>query len=127
MRIVYRTFITLTLLLSLGSAAHAGMLASGAILANTGDQAFCIPSNVGTGNVTLQSVRILFYDGTNIVFGSSCTATLAAGNSCYSAGPIPQDGEVRCEISVAGSTRNVRGTLQVKDSSGAIRAVTDAR
>lgn len=127
MRIVNRTLTALTLILGLSGAASAGTLASGAILANTGDQALCIPSNVGTGNVTVQSVRILFYEGSNLVFGSSCSATLAAGNSCYSVANVPQDGEVRCEISVAGNAKTVRGTLQVKDSAGVIRAVTDAR
>src|SRR5687768_4542090 len=100
-------------------------IATGAIDTVAGDDAVCMPSNVSPTDVTLISVRILDFAGSDVQCCSSCTSAFPAGRTCFSLAHITSGTHIRCEITFAEKTRprehdreggvrtsKIRGTLQ---------------
>jgi hypothetical protein len=111
------------LLLGLSSA-QAAELAGGPIDGGfVQDTAVCYFFNAGDGFVTLGNARITGLNGSAIPLtvnecGAVFPAVLPNGHSCGIAGKVSNNTIYSCQASVMPSKRDVRGVLEMRDSSG---------
>lgn len=112
-------------LLAIGFTAQADILAGGHIYGGpTQKQAICYIYNAGTGPATITSKAIVREPGINLSFVyDSCASngsTLAAGASCGIAANIVNNLAHACRVVVSPSGADVRGSLELRTSTGTV-------
>lgn len=114
-------------LISSGIAVDADTLAKITYGGPTQSYAVCYLYNAGTGPVNLTTKAIYSEGGSALTINnSSCGATLAAGSSCgFSALVMP--GATACHAVVSPSAADVRGEMQIRNSSNGVLVSGDLR
>lgn len=110
-----RILMTAVLLLGASAAAHADVLATGAIYGNpTQNGAVCYLYNAGTSAVTITSNLIIRQNFGPVVLASDNCGVLAAGGICaISAGIVNNVGHA-CKFVITESAAVVRGVFEIR-------------
>jgi hypothetical protein len=103
-------------------AAHADILAGVGFGGPRQSQAVCYLFNAGPGavNITSKSIHPEFGNTLPTLVYDTCANSLAAGNVCAFVANIPSTGGNACRVVLTPSGANVRGTLEIRDSSGEV-------
>jgi hypothetical protein len=120
-----RVLTTTVLLMGMSVAAHADILATGLLYADSSQNAAnCFLFNAGTGPVTVSSKQIIREDGTPITlnFQNSCGTVLAPGRTCGIGGSIGNAG-YQCKFVISPSAADVRGNFQIRGPGGSFGVV----
>ncbi len=111
-----RVLTTTVLLLGLSVAAHADILATGAMYGGpTQNTAVCYLFNAGTGPVTVVSNQILREPNINLPLSFDGCGVLAAGNSCgIAVNNIVNNAAHSCKFVLSPSGADVRGVMEIR-------------
>lgn len=125
-----RRVLAVTVLLGTSVAVHAGTLASGALSGGPSQSvAACYIFNAGTTPITFvrRNIHSQFDGIIGGLFYDDCGTTLAAGDVCGTGNSINNTQGYACRVRIVGSTRNVRGVMEIRDGSGNVLANSDLR
>ena len=110
-----RVFALTMLLLGVSVAAHADVLATGALYGGpTQNTAVCYLFNAGTGPVTVVSNQIIREPNINLPLSFDGCGVLAAGSSCGIATNIANNVAHSCKFVLSQSGADVRGVLEMR-------------
>ena len=110
-----RVFALTMLLLGVSVAAHADVLATGALYGGpTQNVAVCYLFNAGTGPVTVGSNQIMREPNINLPLSFDGCGVLAAGSSCGIAANIANNVAHSCKFVLSQSGADVRGVLEMR-------------
>jgi hypothetical protein len=110
-----RVFALTMLLLGVSVAAHADVLATGAMYGGpTQNTAVCYLFNAGTGPVTVTSNQIIREPNINLALSFDGCGVLAAGSSCGIAATIVNNMAHSCKFVLSQSGVDVRGVLEMR-------------
>jgi len=109
-------------LLSSETIVHADTLAGVAFGGGNQSIAVCYAFNAGPGNVNVTSSSILSESGASLpIAGKNCSASLTPGSTCYLQATTSVNNQaVACRIIVSPSAANVRGEMEIRDSSNVV-------
>lgn len=101
--------------------AHADTLAGVMWGGPTQSAAICYLFNMGPGAVSITSKAVYAETGGTRPLGNdTCGTSLAAGAICAFGASIPSGGANACRVVLSPSGANVRGEMDIRDSSGVI-------
>ena len=112
-------------LLGMTGLSHAATIASPLLPTGTGTSGACYIRNVGTKPISLQATISQNVDFPVIVNFQNCNnAPLAAGRTCVVlVNDLPDDVFFSCSAVVAGSEKNLSGTVEVRDVSPILKVL----
>src|SRR5262249_17448228 len=112
---LHRIFTVTAALVGMSTAAHAGTLASGAVFGSSSQtSAFCFVRNVGKSTVPAPLIKIFNQNGLEVASSNNCTGTLDPQEACLAGANIVASLAHACTATVAGSTKNFRGTFDIR-------------
>jgi hypothetical protein len=123
-----RTLVSAALLLGLNTAAHADVLATGAIFGGpTQNLAICYLYNAGTSAVTITNNQIIRQNfGPVVPLGFDNCGTLSAGGICAIYAAAVNTAAHACKFVITESASEVRGVLEIR-SGGTVLNSSDLR
>jgi len=125
-----RILIGLVALITMGTAAHATILAAGALYGgSTQTVAVCYLFNAGPVLVTVTQPKIISGAGASIPLTfNNCPSALFPGKICdFYVNPITNTQAFGCSVNVSGTGTDVRGTLDIRSSLGTVLQVEQLR
>ena len=118
---VKKVLFSIYVLLGVITVAQADILAAGASYGGPGQtSAACFLFNAGTGPVSVTSNLIIREPNVSLVLTFDSCGVLAAGASCAIAVPIVFNLGHSCRMIVSPSGADVRGSFELRDSSGRV-------
>jgi hypothetical protein len=120
--VMSRLFIVCSLLLATGAPAHAGQASTSGIYGGTSQlNAICYVRNTGAATINSLTVQILDQNGGDVTDQNNCASPLPANKTCsVVAFSIVSNHYHLCKATIVGSTKNIRASLDVRDSSSTI-------
>ena len=111
-----RVLVTAVLLLGVSAAAHADILATGAMYGGpTQNTAVCYLFNAGTGPVTVVSNQIIREPNINLGLSFDGCGVLVAGSSCgIAVNNIANNAAHSCKFVLSPSGADVRGVMELR-------------
>ena len=113
--------IALTALIAAPTTGFAGMLGTGSTFAGVGDDATCFLSNLGSGNLKIDNVRLLDAAGDPAsanLSSTTCGPMLAPGGTCFLSKTLDAGQTVRCQFDIKGSASKARGSMTLSGAGG---------
>ena len=118
---VKKVLFSMSVLLGVITVARADILAAGAAYGGpTQTSAVCYVFNAGPGPVSITSNLIIREPNVSLVLSFDTCGVLAAGASCGTAVPIVNNLAHSCRMIVSPSGADVRGSFELRDSSGRV-------
>jgi hypothetical protein len=87
----------------------------------------CYLFNVGPGTVTVTAKTISEEAGEVAQYGTTCSSPLGAGKTCWFGAYITLDRAYSCRAVLSPSGDNVRGSIDIRDSTAKVLARGDMR
>jgi hypothetical protein len=125
-----RLLTTTALVLAMTVGANAVQLGAGPIYSASGYNGICWYINLGTTNITPTSQLMYSYASTTALStANSCAngSPVGPGKSCYSYPDGPPFDGLACKVTFSTSAVNVRGSLELEDSSGNVLSQVEMR
>jgi hypothetical protein len=126
-----KTLLTTTaLVFAMTAGANAAQIGAGPIYAPKGNYGYCWYINLGTGNITPTS-QLLYavFSNTPIPSSDSCAtgSPVPIGQSCYIYPNSSPYTSLACKVAFSTSPANVRGSLELLDTSNNVLSQVELR